>query len=70
MKNKEWLQDMAVSDLLNLLIQNNSDRCVLSMLGNATTTDDCDSLWQEDKSMNENCYNCVCRWLDKERKIF
>ena len=68
MTNREWLQKMALIDLLDFFIQN-SDQCVLCMLGYQAYTDRCDRVFEEDKGINENCYNCICSWLNEE-KIF
>jgi hypothetical protein len=67
--NRKWLQGMALSDMLNLIIQH-SDQCVLSVLGCPEDSERCNRVWQEDKSINENCYNCVCSWLNEQHKNF
>ena len=58
MKNREWLRDMALYDLL-MMISENIGGCILEMLGE-------DMIPIE--SCNGKCSACLQAWLNDERK--
>lgn len=64
MLNREWIQKMSLIDFLNYFVHN-CDQCVLCMLGVAAYTNRCDEFYDEEKSLDETCYNCISAWLNE-----
>lgn len=65
MTNREYLNSIATIDLLNCLMQH-SDCCVLCLLGFETYTDRCDKFSDPAKDIDQNCYDCLCSWLNEK----
>lgn len=60
MKNREWLNNMALIDLLELANgAQPDDRCIIDNLENNLTPTKCRA-WE--------CYDCLCKWLNEEVK--
>ena len=58
MKNREWLQNMALYDLL-MIISENEGGCILAMLGEGL---------MPIELCNGKCSTCLQAWLNEERK--
>lgn len=65
MTNREWLQNMAMIDLLTLF-NRSSKMCIFELLGIPNCTDRCDKFSDEEKSIDDCCYNCLCSWLNEK----
>lgn len=65
MRNGEWLNRMAMSDLLKLLILNSNGQCVLQMLGKQPDCR-CEQFYKPEKNLDEMCFDCVCSWLNEK----
>lgn len=70
MKNREWLQSMAIYDLLKLIRLNVRDSvspCLMEIVGQYTKDD-----VQANKSLRcddyDSCDACLQAWLNEERK--
>lgn len=60
--NREWLQNMAMIDLLDHIIKN-CDQCVLHLFGQEAENR-CENF--EEGSINNTCYKCVSAWLNEK----
>lgn len=65
MTNREWLQNMVMIDRLTLF-NKSSEMCVLELLGIPNCADRCDKFNDEEKSVDDCCYNCLCSWLNEK----
>lgn len=65
MRNRDWLNNMALIDLLSLFNKCN-DQCVLCMLGVKNFTDRCDKYNDDLRSVFDCCYDCLCDWLNEK----
>lgn len=64
MTNREWINNMALIDFLSI-INKNSVPCVLSLLGVTDCDKRCTEFNDEEKNIQDVCYNCVCKWLNE-----
>lgn len=65
MTNREWLQSMAMIDLLTLF-NRSSEMCIFEILGIPNCADRCDKFSDEEKSVDDCCYNCLSSWLNEK----
>lgn len=63
MKNREWLNNMALIDLLYLA---NNEKHPFSM--NACIIDRLEKCDGESECRSTDCYECICKWLNEEVK--
>ena len=64
MTNREWLQNMAMIDMLTLF-NRSSKMCIFELLGISNLSDRCDKFDDEEKSIDDCCYDCLCSWLNE-----
>lgn len=69
MTNRKWIKSMALIDFLTIFNKNNAE-CVLSLLGIKSLAARCDKYNDEEKDIDDCCYNCVCGWLNEQHKNF
>ena len=62
--NGEWINNMALIDFLTLINQN-SVPCVLSLLNVSDCDLRCKEFSDEEKDVDDVCYNCACKWLNE-----
>ena len=69
MKNRDWLNNMAMIDWFNLIIKNSLD-CPLSLIGvpMSVTNGRCKKYGLDCKSINDVCYDCVSAWLNEKKE--
>ena len=68
MTNRQWLNNMAMIDRLNIIIQS-TDNCVLRLLNQNYDLDRCEKfITKEGLGSNSACYDCVIAWLNEERE--
>lgn len=70
MKNRDWLNNMAMIDRFNLMIKHSLD-CPLSLIGvpMSVTNGRCKKYGLDCKTINDVCYGCVSAWLNEEKEL-
>ena len=63
-KNYEWLNKMAMSDLLNLIITNSS-QCFIELLGK-NGCGRCKQFYKEGMDLDDMCRECMYHWLNEK----
>lgn len=65
MTNREWLQNIAIIDMLTLF-NRNSNMCIFEILGIPNLTERCNKFSDDEKNIDDCCYNCLSSWLNEK----
>lgn len=65
MKNREWLMNMALIDMLDMF-RKNSNSCAFKFLSKDTCM--IRKFRERCGKHKNNCYNCIAAWLNEEKE--